>query len=114
MTDLREALRIPALISHFMEHRTNEINMSFTDFLKLHYATEQSRDVDGDRDKDNRLPFKTNHTEDQLVLQKIHIPHCSDFIFKAYETEAPMASQAKPWAPWAAFPKGIWRPPRTV
>jgi hypothetical protein len=52
-TEFREVLRLPILIQHFVEHRTQVEDMSFLEFLAMHYSTNQAHD-----DQDMRLPFK--------------------------------------------------------
>ena len=57
-TELHELLRLPLLVEHFMEHRRADNQMSFFDFMNLHYA--QGVVQDEDYEKDKRLPFKTH------------------------------------------------------
>ena len=49
--------RLPALVSHYLEHRGLNGQIGFLDFLSMHYW---GKDVnDQDQDKDNQLPFKS-------------------------------------------------------
>ncbi len=41
-----ELLRLPSLIEHFKEHRTENSTLSISQFLYLHYADEQHHDAD--------------------------------------------------------------------
>ncbi|GHN00040.1 hypothetical protein WSM22_15290 [Cytophagales bacterium WSM2-2] len=52
-TELHEIMRFPLLIEHFTEHKRLVGDISFWDFLTMHYSTDVSHDAD-----DNRLPFK--------------------------------------------------------
>lgn len=52
-TEFREVLRLPILVQHFVEHRSQVEDMSFLEFLAMHYSTNQAHD-----DQDMRLPFK--------------------------------------------------------
>jgi hypothetical protein len=52
-TELHEALRLPVLLEHYAEHRQQVKDMSFLEFLSMHYKTDQAHDAN-----DNRLPFK--------------------------------------------------------
>jgi hypothetical protein len=57
-TEFREVLRLPLLIEHYGEHKSQAGEMSFFEFLALHYKTDVAHD-----DRDNRLPFKDcNHS----------------------------------------------------
>jgi hypothetical protein len=52
-TEFREVLRLPILVQHFVEHKSQVEDMSFLEFLTMHYSTDQAHD-----DQDMRLPFK--------------------------------------------------------
>ncbi len=52
-TEFHEVLRLPLLVEHFAEHKKLVGDISFWDFLVMHYKTNASHDAD-----DNRLPFK--------------------------------------------------------
>lgn len=52
-TELHEALRLPVLLEHYAEHKQQVKDMSFLEFLVMHYKTDVSHD-----DQDNSLPFK--------------------------------------------------------
>lgn len=52
-TEFREILRLPILVQHYAEHKTQVEEMSFLEFLSMHYSTDQPHD-----DQDMRLPFK--------------------------------------------------------
>jgi hypothetical protein len=52
-TEFREVLRLPILVQHFVEHKSLVADMSFLEFLSMHYSTDQAHD-----DQDMRLPFK--------------------------------------------------------
>ena len=46
-------LRLPILLEHYSEHKQKVSDISFWDFLVMHYKTDVSHDSD-----DNQLPFK--------------------------------------------------------
>jgi hypothetical protein len=52
-TELHEALRLPLLLEHYAEHRQQVKDMTFLEFLTMHYKTDVAHD-----DQDNRMPFK--------------------------------------------------------
>ena len=52
-TEVHELLRLPVLLEHFEEHKSQVNDMSFVDFLLMHYKTDVAHD-----DQDNQLPFK--------------------------------------------------------
>ena len=55
-TEFHEALRLPILLEHYAEHKQLVKDMSFSEFLTMHYKTDVSHD-----DQDSRLPFKDIH-----------------------------------------------------
>lgn len=52
-TEFREVLRLPILIEHYVEHKSQVAEMSFFEFLVMHYKTDVAHD-----DTDMSLPFK--------------------------------------------------------
>ncbi|MBP9926198.1 MAG: hypothetical protein KBF45_09385 [Cyclobacteriaceae bacterium] len=72
-TEFKEVLRFPLLVQHYAEHKDQVAEMSFLEFLVMHYKTDEAHD-----DRDNRLPFKdSSHSFiGQLVvlpIQKISL-----------------------------------------
>lgn len=56
-TEFKEVLRLPILIQHYGEHKAQVNDMSFFEFLVMHYKTDVAHD-----DHDNELPFKNSHS----------------------------------------------------
>lgn len=52
-TEFSEIMRLPILLSHYQDHKTQAEGLSFVDFLSMHYETDVAHD-----DTDNELPFK--------------------------------------------------------
>lgn len=52
-TELDQVMRLPILVEHFMEHRAQVPEMSFLQFLAMHYKTDVAHDA-----TDMKLPFK--------------------------------------------------------
>ncbi len=52
-TEFHELLRMPVLIDHYQQHKQLVKDISFWDFLVMHYKTNVAHDAD-----DNQLPFK--------------------------------------------------------
>lgn len=53
---VQQFYKLPILIQHYDEHK-QLMDLSFIDFLSMHYWGEDLKDNDGDRDM--QLPFKT-------------------------------------------------------
>ena len=72
-TEFSEVLRLPLLIEHYAEHKSQVADISFTEFLAMHYETDVAHD-----DKGHELPFKDcTHslccTSVVLPTQKIYL-----------------------------------------
>lgn len=106
-TEFSQVLRLPLLISHFIEHNTEE-NSTLEEFFIDHYLI--SHDNDGDKTKDENLPFKVSSSsqslnlisfESQLESHKLDISTPSNFLLpKDDNFKQSMLSNA------------IWNPPK--
>ena len=52
-TEVHQLIRLPLLVVHFIEHKALSRDITFFEFLELHYSTETAHD-----DRDMQLPFK--------------------------------------------------------
>lgn len=68
-TELHQLLRLPYLVSHFIEHSNINSSLNFSEFIHQHYAEEHKKDQDK---KDEQLPFKSH--KDCIVLSDINTP----------------------------------------
>ncbi len=55
-TAIGQLAKLPALLTHYTEHSTENKSLSFVDYLKMHYLT--ATDGDNDTERDMQLPFK--------------------------------------------------------
>ncbi|GAA4205383.1 hypothetical protein GCM10022289_24700 [Pedobacter jeongneungensis] len=53
---VREVIKAPQLISHFIQHHQLDAQISFIDFLEMHYFGHDLND--NDDEEDMKLPFK--------------------------------------------------------
>lgn len=82
-TELNQFFKLPILFEHFSEHKTENKNITFLQFLKIHYQGDHTPDNDDLKDK--RLPFKShgNSFSTQIfavlpAFSEIEIPLFSD------------------------------------
>lgn len=61
---MSQLLKIPVLISHFVEHKEND-NMSFWEYMSHHYG---GHEKDADWDTDMKLPFMQHSDLLQLLV----------------------------------------------
>ncbi|MFH6964229.1 hypothetical protein [Flavobacterium plurextorum] len=65
VTQLVELIKLPVMVEHYVEHKEQNPNLTFFQFLCIHY---QGQDVyDADYEKDMKLPFKS-HTNISSVV----------------------------------------------
>lgn len=65
-TELSQLVKLPTLVEHFTEHKQQNENMSFWDFLCIHYAGKFSKD--NDYEKDMKLPFKSHDSSQTFIF----------------------------------------------
>lgn len=58
-TELHELVRLPLLVSHFLQHRHSSQSLNLTGFIQLHYQGDHPDDNDDGEDR--QLPFKSIH-----------------------------------------------------
>lgn len=56
--------KVPALFSHFNEHRAQNAGLTLTGFLSMHYFGDDSDS--SDNEKDNSLPFKKMKADEEV------------------------------------------------
>ncbi|MBS1525338.1 MAG: hypothetical protein JST19_06805 [Bacteroidetes bacterium] len=56
-TELHQLLKLPVVFEHFAEHQKQNKNISFLQFLDMHYMHGSPKDKD--YSEDMKLPFKT-------------------------------------------------------
>jgi hypothetical protein len=69
-TEAHEVFRLPILLEHYAEHKLKVADLSFIEFLVMHYKTDVVHD-----EHDNQLPFKVpghSFTALQAMALPIH------------------------------------------
>lgn len=109
-TPVSELFKLPALITHFTEHRSEDQSISFLRFLQLHYFNGNPKDADYDRDM--QLPFK-NGEYTLVSLSAIFIPVMEkavpDVPVQVLQTEKGNPSEV---FISSVYLSNIWQPPR--
>lgn len=109
-TEFHELFKLPVLIGHYIEHKENDKDVSFVDFIKLHYS--HSSKQSASEHEHDRLPFKTD-TCSQTTLTEIKFD--SDFSLQhIYPFEKKMLSAYKNILYHLNTASGIWQPPRVA
>jgi hypothetical protein len=111
-TQLRELLKLPLLIQHYIEHKAENNNITFLGFLDMHYAHGDVKDAD--YDKDMKLPFKTI-TLNTVALVYCYQPNSTFSCIKQIFTT--LSKQKFPTTSVhfsSSHLDAIWQPPRSV
>ena len=109
-TELRQLLKLPVLVVHYMEHKQLNYDLTFVNYLQMHYASTTQHDED--YEKDMRLPFKTqdsNHSSNalDLIAKTIETP-----TFEVKNLDFFSYAAFKPNWDLSTFLSNIWQPPR--
>jgi hypothetical protein len=102
-------LKAPLIIEHFVQHRDENKNITFWQFLYTHYAINQG--MDADHDKDMKLPFKT-HDNCVSSLSNVYLPSAKVSIEKPIEFFQEKTFRTKYQSLLPSHVSIIWQPPR--
>lgn len=108
-TQLAELLKLPFLVQHFIEHQQENKDLSFIDFLEIHYAHGSPKD--DDHDKDMKLPFKSIANAGYAYSFCIFLPELNLnklVYFKSDKLIFPDCS----FTYFSSFLSTIWQPPK--
>lgn len=108
-TDTIQFMKLPALTSHFLEHKASSSHLSFVDFLLMHYANHDHNDQD--QDKDMQLPFKDMHQFSQSMyfwsIQQRLNPF--NLIIQSQRSAIVINDE---YSDYSTFSSSIWQPPK--
>jgi len=105
-TEMHQVIRLPLLAIHYIEHRALSKDLTFFEFLELHYSTEIAHD-----DRDMELPFKDcSHcvAAPTVVLPSFKIELTQHITACIVEVHAAFYKKSIP----ASYLSEIWQPPR--
>lgn len=107
-TQLKELLKLPILVEHFIEHKEKDTSICFLEFLCMHYAHGDVKDAD--YDKDMKLPFKSAENSHSSVSFYLPATFKQDFAihFKEGKQKFPLYNSNYS----SAYLSSIWQPPR--
>ena len=109
-TELSQLLKLPAFVSHFLEHQEENKDLTLWQFLDIHYA--HGIVMDDDYDKDMQLPFKT--MDNSSMQMSIAVPVSSIIISSKniYTLAKKNTHILSNDSLTAAHLSSIWQPPR--
>jgi|YelNatPaOPRAMG01_1025707.scaffolds.fasta_scaffold01282_10 hypothetical protein len=71
-TEAYQLLKLPLLMEHYLQHRSENPEISFISFLKLHYNKKLI--IDDDWQQDQQLPFKTQQSANAFMFGFVSMP----------------------------------------
>ena len=107
-TSFCQVYKIPLLLKHFAEHQSLNQEITFADFLSMHYLGKDLND--NDDDKDMQLPFKKVEAH---TSNFIFVPNTPVFTFKrVYLPVRAEYGPAVPQVDYSTVLGSLFRPPR--
>lgn len=107
-------LKLPVLVEHFKEHKAIEPEMTFVEFMTLHYNGDHLEDhpEDDDYDQDQKLPFM-RHTN----VLSVYCAGAPSFVFD-WKNKIPKINRLNQKVyddmfKESAFLSAIWQPPKS-
>lgn len=110
-TGAHELLKLNALVDHFYESQENDRALTFSQFLLMHYVTDDLNDRDDERDK--QLPFRSAES---------YAATSTGFYIPVYSIQASCIPSFIITEPFKIIPKDlfidtdfksfVWHPPR--
>lgn len=107
-TEIHELANFPSLFLHYQEHKGFDINITFTEFLALHYIGTHNDQTH----HHERLPFKQKHGDAiNMPLALVTDVTIAQFTIctQANKVAVIYVSQFHP----SSISGGIWQPPRS-
>ncbi len=107
-TELHELLKVPVLVAHYLEHKSETPNLTLAEFFSSHYSSSNTKDEDYARD--SQLPFKTaEHLSSSITVFLSHfdfmlpVPHLNNNIDLPFYRASFVSFQLL---------SNIWQPPK--
>jgi hypothetical protein len=107
-TDVEQFLKLPELLEHFKDHQKHSSNLSFIDFLRIHYI--DSEEHGNTLDKDEKLPFKS--IDDCHCFNVIALPIDVQLEKPVKGLQRNMACSYNDQFLTSAYLSFIWQPPK--
>lgn len=113
-TELIQLLKLPVLIEHYLDHTAQKPEMSFVEYITLHYNSDHFADHphDDDYEKDQKLPFMTNANVLSVCCNTV-----PNFMFK-WRVKGPQVPRSNQKVyneefVESVFLSSIWQPPKS-
>lgn len=108
-TEFREFLKLPILLEHYSEHNSKDSNLSFSEFLCMHYT--HAHEADGDDEQDKNLPFKSHNGCASNFSSNLYAQQ-QTIAIKPVVTELNNSISWNEDYIYSSFAASIWQPPK--
>jgi hypothetical protein len=109
-TELGQLVKLPKIITHYLEHKKWEPEVSFLAFFQMHYFSDDNNA--GDDAKDNQLPFK-EHNDCQTNSTINFAFHVNEISIADYPVQTAIVyPQSNDESASSSFKGSIFQPPR--
>ena len=98
------------LVLHYKEHKQENKDLSFIEFLEIHYAHGSPKAAD--YDKDMKLPFKNITNSNTLISFCTPIPNFKQNLTIYFENDKQQFSDYS-FTYTSSFLSAIWQPPKS-
>ncbi|MCS6823426.1 MAG: hypothetical protein NZ529_03960 [Cytophagaceae bacterium] len=109
-TELSEVLKVPVLIHHFIEHKSQNASLSVWEFLSMHYSYDGK--VHEGHDRETPLPFSSH--ENCFLSNLLYYPPCLPLLMKQivfFDLQRKNGSRSD-FTFSSGYLSGIWQPPK--
>jgi len=105
-TEFHQLMKVPVLISHYLEHRQSDRSLTFTDFVLAHYMDGHSQDQEH-----RHLPFKSHECQHMLLLA---VPEANTMQHIAFQMPVNEVAVYSEGIYNSAALNAIWQPPQFI
>ncbi len=109
-TELRQLLKFPLLIQHYIEHKEQDKNITIWKFLSIHY--EEATVIDIDYSKDQQLPFKSTDGYSGSALGSFVPTAFYSLVEKTFKEESVQYIVSNEFLISSVYLSSIWQPPK--
>lgn len=109
-TQLIEVLKLPLLIEHYFEHKAENNNITFLQYIKLHYAETKHY---AQHHKEKQLPFKVIPTAcfNVVAINKTNFVESISYTVSSTNIIKHTAHYCSKYISY--YTANIWQPPKT-
>lgn len=110
-TELHELFKLPHLVYHYFEHRSEHTETSLAQFLKIHFSKENKNQKEDNHDH-GCLPFQGEHHHPVQLLH-FYANHHADFRLIP-QSNSMKNLHCRQSSSTSTYLANIWQPPKVI